>query len=64
MPDDVKAKAQEVKDAITAGEYFAFKGPLYDNQGNLQLAEGEIATDEQLNSMMYYVDGITASVPD
>ena len=26
MPDDVKAKAEEIKAAITAGEYFAFTG--------------------------------------
>ena len=26
IPDDVKAKAEEIKAAITAGEYFAFTG--------------------------------------
>jgi len=63
MPDAVRAKAQEVKDQIENGEYFAFTGPLYDNEGNLQLAEGEVATDFQLNSMNYYVEGIDAKVP-
>ena len=37
MPADVQAKAQEIKDAISAGEYFAFTGPLKDNTGKLQL---------------------------
>ena len=64
MPADVEAKAQEIKDAISAGEYFAFTGPLYDNEGKLQLADGEVATDAQLNQMMYYVEGITAKVPN
>ena len=64
MPADVAAKAQEVKDAITAGEYFAFTGPLYDNEGNLQLAEGEVADREHLDTMMYYVEGIDAKVPN
>ena len=63
MPDDVRAKAQEVKDQIENGEYFAFTGPLYDQDGNLQLAEGEVATDFQLNSMEYYVQGITSKYP-
>jgi len=63
MPDDVKAKAQEIKDAISNGEFFAFTGPIYDNEGNLQLADGEVATDIQLNSMNYYVEGIDAKVP-
>lgn len=63
MPADVAAEAQRVKDAISAGEYFAFTGPVYDNEGNLQLADGEVATDLQLNQMMYYVEGIDAKVP-
>jgi simple sugar transport system substrate-binding protein len=63
MPADVQAKAQEIKDAIEAGKYFAFTGPLKDNTGKLQLADGEVATDLQLNQMMYYVEGINATVP-
>src|SRR6056300_205388 len=63
MPSDVAAKAQEVKDAISNGEYFAFTGPLYDNTGTLQLKAGEIADDMHLNTMMYYVEGIDAKVP-
>ena len=63
MPADVEAKAQEIKDAISNGEYFAFTGPIRDNKGKLQLADGEVADDAHLNSMMYYVEGITAKVP-
>jgi len=63
MPADVAVKANEIKDAIEAGEYFAFTGPLKDNTGKLQLADGEVATDLQLNQMMYYVEGIDAKVP-
>ena len=63
MPADVAAEAQRIKDAISAGEYFAFTGPIRDNTGKLQLAEGEVATDLQLNQMMYYVEGIDAKVP-
>ena len=63
MPADVQAKAQAVKDAISNGEYFAFTGPIKDNTGKLQLADGEVADDEHLNTMMYYVEGIDAVVP-
>ena len=63
MPDNVAAKAQEVKDAISAGEYFAFTGPIKDNTGKIQLKAGEVADDAHLNSMMYYVEGINAKVP-
>ncbi len=63
MPADVMAEAQKIKDAITNGEYFAFTGPIKDNEGNLQLADGVVADDLHLNTMMYYVEGINASVP-
>ena len=63
MPADVAAKANEIKDAIEAGQYFAFTGPLKDNTGKLQLADGVVADDAHLNTMMYYVEGINAKVP-
>ena len=63
MPTKVKAFAQEIKDGITNGKYFAFTGPIKDNTGKLQLKDGEIASDGHLNSMMYYVEGIDAIVP-
>jgi basic membrane protein A len=63
MPADVEAKAQAIKDAISNGEYFAFTGPIKDNTGKLQLADGEVADDTHLNTMMYYVEGIDAVVP-
>ena len=63
MPDDVKEKAQKIKDDIRNGKYFAFTGPIKDNTGKIQLKAGEIADDAHLNSMMYYVEGIDAKVP-
>ena len=63
MPDNVKAKAQKIKDDIRNGKYFAFTGPLKDNTGKLQLKDGEVADDAHLNGMMYYVEGIDAKVP-
>ena len=64
MPADVEAEAQKIKDAISNGEYFAFTGPIKDNTGKLQLKDGEVASDIHLNSMMYYVEGIDAVVPN
>ena len=63
MPDDVRAKAQEVKDAITAGTYFGFTGPINKQDGTPWLADGEVATREQLDSMMFYVEGIDSRFP-
>ena len=64
MPANVAKEAQEIKDMIEHGHYFAFTGPIKDNTGKLQLKDGEIASDAHLNSMMYYVEGIDANVPN
>lgn len=63
MPANVAEHAQHVKDMIEHGHYFAFTGPLKDNTGKLQLKAGEVADDAHLNTMMYYVEGIDATVP-
>lgn len=64
MPADVAAVAQEVKDAISAGKLFGFTGPINKQDGTPWLAEGEVATRVQLDTMDFYVEGITASVPN
>lgn len=64
MPADVQAEAQRVKDAISAGELFGFTGPINKQDGTPWLAEGEVATRQQLDTMMFYVEGITSKVPD
>ena len=64
MPADVQAEAQRVKDAISAGELFGFTGPINKQDGTPWLAEGEVATRMQLDTMDFYVEGITAAVPN
>ena len=63
MPADVQAEAQRVKDAISAGELFGFTGPINKQDGTVFLKEGEVATRQQLDTMMFYVEGITSKVP-
>ncbi len=63
MPADVQAEAQRVKDAISAGELFGFTGPINKQDGTVFLKEGEVATRQQLDTMMFYVEGITSRVP-
>lgn len=56
--------AQELIDAATAkmmtGEWDVFTGPIYDNQGNLKVAEGEAMTVEQITSIDFLVKGVEA----
>ncbi|ARO13634.1 bmp family protein [Ketogulonicigenium robustum] len=63
VPADVKAQAEAVRDAIAAGTYHPFTGPLNKQDGSAWLAEGETAKDEDLLSMNFYVEGITAEIP-
>ena len=53
----------KVKDAITAGTYFGFTGPINKQDGTPWLADGEVATRKQLDSMMFYVEGIDSRFP-
>ncbi|WGW05060.1 BMP family ABC transporter substrate-binding protein [Tropicibacter oceani] len=64
VPADVKAEALALKDAIAAGEYHPFTGPLNKQDGSPWLAEGEVADDGTLAGMNFYVEGITAEVPN
>ncbi|WP_282603378.1 BMP family ABC transporter substrate-binding protein [Paracoccus sp. PARArs4] len=63
VPAEVKAEAEALRDAIGAGEYHPFTGPLNKADGTAWLAEGETASDEDLQSMNFYVEGITAQIP-
>ena len=64
MPDNVRAMAADIMQQISDGEYFAFTGPIKDQAGEIRIQAGKVATDAELNSMNYYVEGITARFPN
>ncbi len=64
VPDDVKAAALAVRDALASGEYHAFTGPLNKQDGSAWLAEGETADDGTLAGMNFYVEGLTGDIPN
>ncbi|WP_425101494.1 BMP family ABC transporter substrate-binding protein [Tropicibacter sp. S64] len=64
VPEEVKAEALALKDKIASGEYHPFTGPLKKQDGSDWLAEGETADDGTLAGMNFYVEGITAEVPN
>ena len=63
VPAEVKAEALAMVDAITAGSYHPFTGPINKQDGSVFLADGEVATDEQLSSLNFYVEGIKGDIP-
>ncbi|HGG04238.1 MAG TPA: BMP family ABC transporter substrate-binding protein [Aliiroseovarius sp.] len=64
VPADVRAEAEAMRDAIAAGEYHPFTGPLNKQDGSAWLAEGEVADDGTLAGMNFYVEGITGEIPN
>tara|TARA_B100000497_G_C7683535_1_gene413789 strand:- start:2261 stop:2719 length:459 start_codon:yes stop_codon:yes gene_type:complete len=64
MPDEVRSIAADIMQQISDGEYFAFTGPIKDQSGEIRIQAGKVATDGELNSMDYYVEGITARFPN
>jgi len=63
VPAEVKAEAEVMIAAITGGTYHPFTGPINKQDGTPFLAEGEVATDEQLVTMNFYVEGMTGDIP-
>ena len=62
-PEAREAAEQMIAD-ITAGEYHPFTGPIARQDGSAWLAEGEVASDEQLQTMDFYVEGVTGEIPN
>ena len=67
MPVEVAKIARDYLNRIADGSYHAFTGPIRDQEGeygNLKLKTGEIASRMMLDTMDWYVHGITAKYPD
>ncbi|MGB0160290.1 MAG: BMP family ABC transporter substrate-binding protein, partial [Thalassovita mediterranea] len=67
VPASVAAEAMELKAKLASGEYHAFTGPLNKQDGSVWLKEGETASDygdNGLAGMNFYVEGITAEIPN
>lgn len=58
MPAELVAEINELIEKLKAGEVGVFNGPVYDNNGNLVVAEGSTLTPEDLIYINFLVDGI------
>ena len=58
VPADVRAKVDGVKADIISGKYQVFTGPVKDQEGKVRVAEGQVAPDDMLLSMDWFVEGV------
>jgi simple sugar transport system substrate-binding protein len=63
VPAEVKAEAEALAASIADGSYHPFTGPLNKQDGTAWLAEGQVATDEELHGLNFYVEGIAGEIP-
>lgn len=66
VPEDVKQLVLNEKEKYLKHEFpeqYPFVGPIYDQNGNLVKAEGEVMTDEELLSMSFFVDNVVGEIP-
>ena len=50
---------EKEKERLDSGAFDVFYGPIYDNEGNLRIADGETMTDNaMLNEFDWYVEGV------
>lgn len=63
VPEDVKALVAERRKGIVDGSAPIWKGPIKDNTGKVQVADGQVADDAFLHNVKFYVEGVEGKIP-
>ena len=61
---DLVEKLTDVMTTEGRDGFDPYDGPIYDNTGKLQIPEGSRATIDELEAIMYYVDGVVGKIPE
>jgi len=64
IPADLQNRIRDMEKQLTAGTLHPFAGPVVDQAGTTVVAAGQDMTDDQLNSMNYYLQGVVSKVPN
>jgi len=64
IPADVQDEANAMIAGIADGSFHPFTGPINRQDGTAWLAEGETASDGDLLSMGFYVEGMNGEIPN
>ncbi len=63
VPQEVQDLVNEKKQEIIDGNLEVFTGPIYDNNGELRVAEGKTMTVEEILAMDWFVKGVNGIIP-
>ena len=58
VPDDTQQLVLDTVEGLRDGSIQPFTGPIYDQEGTVRIAAGEIATDEYLQGVDWLAEGI------
>lgn len=61
VPADVVAEADKIQAGYKDGTFNIFTGPIYDQDGNLKVKEGEVISDADLAVMDWFVKGVESA---
>jgi len=64
VPAQVREKVLAGREAMAKGSDDSFAGPLCDQSGVLRIPKGEKATDKELLTMRWFVQGVNGSIPE
>ncbi|PIE45378.1 MAG: BMP family ABC transporter substrate-binding protein [Gammaproteobacteria bacterium] len=63
IPAETRDSAQKLREAITAGTFHPFTGPIVDRDGKEIAKAGEVISDDQLLKMNFFVKGVEGELP-
>ena len=64
ISDELSDRIRAMEMQMERGTFHPFAGPVIDQSGNTIVPEGETMTDEKLNQMNYYLQGVVSKIPN
>ncbi len=64
IPAALQSRIRDMEKQMTAGALHAFAGPVVDQAGKTVVPAGQNMSDDQLNKMNYYLEGVISKIPN
>jgi simple sugar transport system substrate-binding protein len=64
IPAELQNRIAEMEKQLAAGTLHPFAGPVVDQAGKTVVPAGQNMSDDQLNKMNYYLEGVVSKIPN